>query len=125
MSEIFGCQHLKTKFIGWTTLPQKLDINVRSNAFCLKHKFGQPRLDKAQQHIGRFNFAALAMCTFHLKRGGVVCEERADLESAVFFIKNIHKNAAERSKKSAAIIPQRCKAPRYWEANSIWNNQVG
>jgi len=47
-------------------------------------------LGKTQHHIGCFDFAALPGQGFDLQRCGVVSHDATDLETAVFFVKDIH-----------------------------------
>jgi hypothetical protein len=104
MTKIFAGDLLEAKFIRRATFPQKFHLHVGSYRFCLGNKFTQGRLGETQHHIGRFDLAAFARHAFNLERSGIVGHDVADLETAVFFVKNIHWGCSE---KSGAIIPCR------------------
>src|SRR3989338_2603709 len=90
MAEILGGDLLERELIRRTAFPQKIHFDGCGGRFGLREKFGQGRLGEAQHHIGRLDLAALSGRALYLERGGVVGHDAADLESAVFFVKDVH-----------------------------------
>jgi hypothetical protein len=56
----------------------------------MAEKFPDVRLLEAKQHRGRFDFRAFAVRGFDLQGSIVVGENRADLEGAFLFVKDVH-----------------------------------
>ncbi|MCX7187657.1 MAG: hypothetical protein NTW24_00845 [Proteobacteria bacterium] len=90
VAEVLGAQFGEVKVVRRTAFPQEGHVNVCCDRLRLGHELGQPGLGKAQQHVGRLDLAALALRAFRLQRGDAVGEYRADLESAVVFVKDVH-----------------------------------
>ncbi len=95
MAEIFGGDLLEAELVRRAAFPQEIHFDACGSRFGLGQKFGQGGLGETQHHIGRLDLAALAGNVFNLERGGVVGHDAADLETAVFFVKDVHEGGRE------------------------------
>jgi hypothetical protein len=96
VAKIFGGNLFEAKFLRRAAFPQKFHLDFGGECFRLEKKFGHDRLGKVQHYVAGFDFAAFAGQTFYLQRTSVVGHDAADLETAVFFVKDIHGSARKK-----------------------------
>ena len=95
MAPVIGGQRFKLEFIRAAAFPQEIHVDVRRGGFGLRQKVRQRR-SELQQHMGGFDFAALAVRRFDLQAGVGGGHDGANLEAAVFFVKHIHRGSPAR-----------------------------
>jgi hypothetical protein len=96
VAKIFGGNLFEAKFLRRAAFPQKFHLDIGCECFRLGKKFGHDRLGKVQHYVAGFDFAAFAGQTFYLQRAGIVGHDAANLETAVFFVKDIHGGARKK-----------------------------
>ena len=101
------------EFFAAADFPQKIQINAIGERLRCFEKSADCGFFELQQHIARFNFCALAVQGFNLKRRGVVGEDGADFKAAILFEENIH---GESAGKRSASLPE---GPQWGKADTV------
>jgi len=89
-AEIFSGDGVKAKLILTAAFPQKINIDVFGFGLRCFKEFFQPDALEAQQHVGGLDLAALAARIFDHQAGCLLFLDACNLETAIFFVKNIH-----------------------------------
>ena len=105
MAEILLCEYAELELIGWRGFPQEVHIDSGGGLLGLCQEFRQAGLGEAQHHIGGFDLAAFAVGILDLQRRGVVRKYVADLETAVFFVKDVHGRVLEKLRQIITCVP--------------------
>ena len=89
---VFAGHAVGTELVFGRDLPEEIEIEFCGFRFRQRQKFGKRRALELEQHVGRLDLGALAVGGFDLIGGVVFGHHVADLEAAVFFVKNVQVN---------------------------------
>jgi hypothetical protein len=87
---ILARQIAETEFAAAAALPQKIAVELACEGLRLCEQLGARGSLEAHQHVRGLDFRAFAVRALHLHRGRRLRKHRANLQLAVFLVKNLH-----------------------------------